>query len=87
MRYKDVKVYKFKDKLYLCRGVAAEQDHDGSGITQTRLLYPGTRQGILDEAIAKGAEVSVFRFIGSGKDKSSYFMSKQDLLKSPVQEP
>ena len=84
MRYKDVKVYKFKDKLYLCRGVAAEQDHDGSGITQTRLLYPGTRQGILDEAIAKGAEVSVFQFIGSGKDKSSYFMSKQDLLKSPV---
>lgn len=84
MRYKDVKVYKFKDKLYLCRGVAAEQDHDGSGITQTRLLYPGTRQGILDEAIAKGAKVSVFRFIGSGKDKSSYFMSKQDLLKSPV---
>lgn len=84
MRYKDVKVYKFKDKLYLCRGVAAEQNHDGSGITQTRLLYPGTRQGILDEAIAKGAEVSVFQFIGSGKDKSSYFMSKQDLLKSPV---
>lgn len=84
MRYKDVKVYKLKDKLYLCRGVAAEQDHDGSGITQTRLLYPGTRQGILDEAIAKGAEVSVFQFIGSGKDKSSYFMSKQDLLKSPV---
>lgn len=84
MRYKDVKVYKFKDKLYLCWGVAAEQDHDGSGITQTRLLYPGTRQGILDEAIAKGAEVSVFQFIGSGKDKSSYFMSKQDLLKSPV---
>ena len=84
MRYKDVKVYKLKDKLYLCRGVAAEQNHDGSGITQTRLLYPGTRQGILDEAIAKGAEVSVFRFIGSGKDKSSYFMSKQDLLKSPV---
>lgn len=84
MRYKDVKVYKFKDKLYLCRGVAAEQNHDGSGITQIRLLYPGTRQGILDEAIAKGAEVSVFQFIGSGKDKSSYFMSKQDLLKSPV---